>query len=180
MDLSEGFRSFVKGFFKKAEIVADKFHVIRLFTKALNRRRLDVSGVDKKTPLRSLLLRNAEDLEEHETKVLRFWLGGHPDVRELYELKEAIRRLYRIKGYKRANRALTKLTDRMDSSSLEAVKTLRETLLNWRREVMAYFKTGLTNAMSEGFNNKLKLVQRRAFGLRSFAHYRLRALNACA
>lgn len=180
IDLSEGFRAYIKGFFRKAEIVADKFHVIRLFSKALNRRRLDVTGIDRKTPLRSLLLRNAEELEAHEAKVLAFWLGQHPDVRELYELKEAVRRFYRIKGYRRANRALTKLTDRMDKSSLEAVRALRATLIDWRTEVMAYFKTGLTNAMAEGFNNKLKLVQRKAYGLRSFAHYRLRALNACA
>lgn len=180
MDLSTGFRAFVHSFFPKAEIVADKFHVIRLFTKALNRSRLDVTGLDKKTPLRSLLLRNAESLEPHETTVLRFWLGMHPGVRELYDLKEAIRRFYRIKGYERARRSLTRLTDRMGASSLAAVRSLRETLVDWRHEVLGYFKTGLTNSMAEGFNNKAKLVQRKAYGLRSFEHYRLRLLNACA
>ena len=33
---------------------------------------------------------------------------------------------------------------------------------------------------TEGFNNKAKLVKKRAYGYRSFRNYRLRLLNACA
>ncbi|MCA9588397.1 MAG: transposase, partial [Myxococcales bacterium] len=43
-----------------------------------------------------------------------------------------------------------------------------------------YFRTRATNAMTEGFNGKAKLVKRRAYGYRSFRNYRLRLLNACA
>jgi Transposase len=43
-----------------------------------------------------------------------------------------------------------------------------------------HFGTGLTNARTEGFNNKAKLVKKRAYGYRSFRNYRLRLLNACA
>jgi hypothetical protein len=50
----------------------------------------------------------------------------------------------------------------------------------WRHEVLAHFDTGLTNAMTEGFNLKAKLVKRMVFGFRSFRNYRLRLLNACA
>jgi transposase len=48
--------------------------------------------------------------------------------------------------------------------------------MRWRNEILAYFGTGLT----EGFNNKAKLVKKRAYGYRSFRNYRLRLLNACA
>jgi transposase len=47
-------------------------------------------------------------------------------------------------------------------------------------EILAYFGTGLTNGRTEGFNNKAKVVIRRAYGCRSFENYRLRLLNACA
>ena len=36
---------------------------------------------------------------------------------------------------------------------------------------------GLTNGRTEGFNNKAKLVKKRAYGYRSFRNYRLRLLN---
>jgi transposase len=52
--------------------------------------------------------------------------------------------------------------------------------MKWRTEILAYFATGLTNGRTEGFNNKAKVVKRRAHGYRSFVNYRLRLLNACA
>ncbi len=60
------------------------------------------------------------------------------------------------------------------------LQTLRRTLMRWRQEILEYFRTGLTNGRTEGFNNKAKLVKKRAYGYRSFRNYRLRLLNACA
>jgi transposase len=60
------------------------------------------------------------------------------------------------------------------------LETFRRTLLRWRREIVAYFGTGLTNARTECFNNKAKLVKKRAYGYGSFRNYRLRLLNAWA
>jgi transposase len=68
----------------------------------------------------------------------------------------------------------------MAHSSLPEVQTLRNTLMRWRREVLAYFLCRLTNARTEGFNGKAKLVIRRAYGYKSFRNYRLRLLSACA
>jgi transposase len=48
--------------------------------------------------------------------------------------------------------------------------------MRWRREIVAYFATGLTNGRTEGFDNQAKVVKKRAYGDRS----RLRLLNACA
>ena len=72
------------------------------------------------------------------------------------------------------------MTDKMATSTLPEIKTLRKTLLKWREPILAYFFTGLTNARTEGYNNLAKLIQRRAFGYKSFENYRLRLLNACA
>lgn len=89
-------------------------------------------------------------------------------------------RLYRTKGLWRVKRAFTKLTDQMADSALPEIKTLRKTLLKWRKEILTYFVNRITNGRTEGFNNKAKLVKRRAYGYKSFRNYRLRLLNACA
>jgi transposase len=47
-------------------------------------------------------------------------------------------------------------------------------------EMLAYFPSRVTNARTEGFNGKAKLVIRRAYGYESFRNYRLRLLHACA
>jgi len=62
----------------------------------------------------------------------------------------------------------------------EAIQTLRKTLMKWREEILNYFKTGLTNARVEGYNNVAKLVKKRAYGYRSFKNYRLRLLDVCS
>ena len=46
---------------------------------------------------------------------------------------------------------------------LAAISVARESL-RWRREVLAYFLSRLTNARTEGVNGKAKLVIRRADG----------------
>jgi transposase len=94
--------------------------------------------------------------------------------------REAMHSLYRIRGRNRAERALIALTDRLAASPLPELQTLRRTLMRWRREVLAFFGTGLTNGRTEDFNNKAKLVKKRAYAYRSFRNYRPRLLNACA
>ncbi len=49
--------------------------------------------------------------------------------------------------------------------------------MKWREEILNYFKTGLTNARVEGYNNVAKSVKKRAYGYKSFKNYRLRLLD---
>lgn len=180
LDMCDPFKKFAQDFFPQAHIIADKFHVLRLLTPAINRRRKQIVG-DRRTHLIGrLLLRNGFRLDYFTRKNIALWLEAHPELKEIYEYKEALHRFYRIKGYRKAHLALTNMTDQMALSKVPEIKTLRKTLMKWREEILAYFFTGLTNGRTEGYNNLAKLIQRRAFGYKSFANYRLRLLNACA
>jgi len=179
-DLSETYRSFARDFFPNAMLIADKFHVIRLLHPAINKRRKEITGDRRSLPVRRLLLRNGYRLSRDERAALFRWLEDKHALREVYQAKEALHRLYRTKGYSRASRALTKLTDVLALSQLPEIKTFRRTLMRWRDEILAYFDWPLTNGPTEGFNGKAKLVKRRAYGYKSFKNYRLQLLNACA
>lgn len=179
IDMSDSYRSFIKEQFPNAKIIADKFHVLRLLTPALNKHRVAFTGTNKKLPIRRLLMRPRHKLIYYERDALDRWLSDKPELREIYTAKEAIYSFYRIKGTNRAARMLTRLTDTLAHSKLPELKRFRRTLKNWRVEILAYFETRLTNARTEGFNNVAKLVQKRAYGYRSFENYRLRLLNAC-
>lgn len=180
MDLSPVYRALSMEYFPNASIVADRFHVQRLFTKLVNRFRKRITGDKRSHPMRKLLLRNAEDLESHERRIVIQWLNFHPDLREIYEYKEAIRRFYKIKGYHRARAALGRLLLRMGQSAISEVKKLRTTLMSWREEIANYHRfNGVSNGRVEGFNRKAKLCQRSAYGYKRFKNYRLRVLNMC-
>jgi len=180
LDLCDPYKRFAQDFFPNAQLVADKFHVLRLIVPALVRHRRLVAGTRDNAYLRRLLLRTRRSLKPWWRTRLMRWLEQHPTLRQLYEAKEALHRLYRIRGHARAKRALTRLTDALALSDVPELQTFRRTLRKWRKEILAYFYSGrLTNARTEGFNLKAKLVKRRAYGYRSFEHYRLRLLNAC-
>ena len=179
IDMSDTYRSLVKEHFPNAQIIADKFHVLRLPSHSINKRRVAETGDDRNNPVRRLLLRNRHQLLYYERDALDLWLKDKPALREIYFAKEALHAFYRCKGLRRAERSLTRLTDALALSKLPELKKLRKTLKSWRKEIIAYFKTRITNARTEGFNNVAKLVQKRAYGYRSFRNYRLRLLNAC-
>jgi transposase len=180
IDMSGPYRSFAREFFPNAEIVADKFHVLRLLNPLINKLRKQITGDKRSNPIRRLLLRSRHRLSIYEKRALDQWLVEHPDLKAAYEFKEALHRFYRLKNHKHAGKVLIKLTDRLaEYRHIKELKTFRKTLMNWRHEILGYFKHRITNGRTEGFNNMLSLVKRRAFGYRSFENYRLRALSAC-
>lgn len=179
MDFSTTFKSVVRECLPNAHIVVDRFHAQRLLSRLVNRMRKKATGDKRKNPIRKLLLRNDSDLEAHERKAVRMWLNHEPEVREVYEYKEAMRRVYRSRGVKIAAKVFDNLLARMKTSKIERVISLRKTLLSWRAEILAYHKCRISNGRVEGFNRKAKLIQRRAYGLRNFKNYRLLVLNAC-
>jgi transposase len=179
LDMSDSYKSFVKGFFPNAKMVADKFHVLRLLNGAINRARKEITGDVRSNPVRKLLLRSRHDLEHFERRALDRWLDHHGAMKEIYLWKEQLYSLYRCNGLRWATRKLQKMLDLMALSQLPEIRRLRKTLMRWRAEILNYFVYGLTNARVEGFNNVAKTVKKRSYGFRNFKNYRLRLLNAC-
>jgi transposase len=180
VDLCDPFKNFVRSHFPNARIIADKFHVLRLITPALIQKRYEITGTRADARARRLLLCSSQKLDHWERVAIWQYLEKYPELQELYRWKERLHKFYRTRGYDRAQLALRQMCDEMSVSVLPAIKTLRKTLLKWREEILNYFLTGLTNGRTEGYNNLAKLVQRRAFGYKSFRNYRLRLLSACA
>lgn len=180
MDMCDPFKNFVMEFFPNAKIVADKFHVLRLLSPAIMRKRKQVVGTKADRRAKKLLLMSSKNLGYDERFALKEFLYKFPDLYELYTWKEKLHRFYRTLGYHNASRAFRNLMDQMSWSILPEIKSLRKTLLKWKEPILNYFLTGLTNGRTEGFNNKAKVVKRRAYGYRSFKNYRLRLLDACS
>ena len=178
-DLADPYKTFAKEFFPNAKVIADKFHVLRLLHPPINKERKNITGDKRTLPIRKLLLKDSRKINWEIRKGIWIWLEKYPKLKELYHYKEALHRFYRIKGYERAKQVLQKILDQMANSTLKEIKRLRYTLLRWRQEILNYFKTRLTNGRTEGFNNRAKLIKRRAYGYKNFNNYRLRLLNAC-
>ena len=179
LDMCDAYRKLARETFPNARLVADKFHVLRLVSPALRRRRIEVTGDRRSLRIRRLLLRNRPKLAYDDRQEVDRWLANYPELNEVYRLKEGIHEFYRIKGYGRAQAAFERLLQAMRGSGLEEVARLRRTFVAWRNEILNYFRSGLTNATTEGFNRIASLVKNRGFGYKNPRNYRLRFLSAC-
>jgi len=179
IDMSSTYKSFVRKFFPNAAIVADKFHVLRLFTPHIMKCGKDIHGHRKELSTRRKLLCNRMNLDYFVRCEIDSYLKNHDRLNELYRWKEKLFEFYRVKGFGRAIRAFYKLTEAMKTSQVDEVKRVLATLLRWKSEILGYFEKGYTNGFTERMNGTGKLVQRRAFGYKSFKNYRLRTLSAC-
>jgi transposase len=179
IDLSGSYKKFAKEYFPNAQIVADKFHVLALPMGALMKYRKEAEGGKNTSYLRKILLSPGYQVLDYWRPRLKEWLKKYPQLEAVYWAKERLSRFYRIRSPAQAARYLTKLTDDLCLSSVPELRTLRQTLKTWRSAILNYWTSRQTNARVEGFNNKAKLVKRRAYGYISFDNYRLRLLNAC-
>ncbi len=184
IDMSAPFKTFSNKYFPNAMITVDKFHVIAAFNRALDKIRLETMKhplflKTKTSPMKRLYLRRGDRLNFTQKSILKHINSIFLELEEIYRFKERIHSIYKIRGYKRAKKAFIKLTDEMALSGRSAVQSLRKTLMKWRAEILNYFKSGITNAKTEGYNRKAKLIQRKAFGYKKFENYRLRLIYEC-
>ena len=194
LDLSPTFRSFAKDFFPGARLVADNFHVIKLIHPIVHQYRkelidkelIDKELIDKegfnagfRKPIGRLLICNRSKLRWKTKVTIDRFLDFPPELKEIYWFKERIYRFYRIKGLKKARKVWIDILDSMAHSNIPEIQSLRRTLRLWANEILNYFSAKLTNGRTEGYNRKAKLIQRCAYGFRSFKNYRLKHLYSC-
>ena len=185
-DFAPSMRSFARSFFPNAMIIADKFHLVRLANNAVNLKRLEIMKDPKsillksrKSPLRKMLLMNSKKLHFTQKRSLMHVFDLHKELHACYRVKEMISTLYQIRGVNRAAKALTRITDFIASLKISGLKSLRRTLMDWRKEILNYFRRRVTNGKTEGFNRKAKLIQRQAYGFKKFENYRLKLIYLC-
>ena len=132
----------------------------------------------------ALLRTRADHLQPDQRGRLQQLFARHPLLQGIYELKERLGALLRLKHQsKRACRGHTRqLLDfiaTLRQSGLEAAITLAKALSEWTEEIVRMWRFSRTNGITEGFHRKMKLIQRRAYGFRSFHNYRLRVIAQC-
>ena len=115
LDMSDSYRNFARSFFPKAQLVADKFHVLRLLTPAIHRALRALNLPKEALPMYRVLRKNPRSLTAKWRWQLSCWLADKPVLRELCAAREAIFSLYRVRGHRRASKALTRFTDTLSS-----------------------------------------------------------------
>ena len=64
-------------------------------------------------------------------------------------------------------------------AGLAQLVQLGHTLSAWSSEIVAMWRFTRNNGITEGFHNKMELINRQAYGFRNFENYRLRVKVLC-
>jgi transposase len=174
MDMAVGYISAVEKRLPTAQIVFDRFHVQRLASDALDKVRREqlreIRGTNEGTELfksRFALLKNPWNLNRKEKQKLNELQQTNARIYRAYLLKETLAKALDYRQPWRAERALREWLAWASRSKLKPfVKTAR-TIRKYFDGIVAYIQGRLTNGIVEGFNNKLRMIARRAFGFHS-------------
>ena len=172
VDLAPSFTSWIKDNLPDATIVYDHFHVIKLMNDRLNKvrrritRELDHEDKGDIKGLRWKFNRNNEDLEPTAQSEINECCSIFTELGTTYALKEALRRIYKIKDLTFVDNALTYWCQKAQCSKVPELISMAKTIQKHYSGILAFWKTKITSAVMEGFNNKIGWLTRQAYGYR--------------
>jgi len=190
MDMWEAYRRAVREKLPHAEIVADRFHVMKQLNHQIDLIRRSMQRKAKKSGDEALyqalkgsrwvLLKNRSDLTPEQEAQLRTILATSDELRALYLLKEEFRFICdKIDDRERAQRFLAAWTWKAAVTGSRYLIRFVKTLCNWWHEFLNYFDDRVTQGFVEGINRAIRGIINRAFGYRNFDNFRLQVLVEC-
>ena len=163
----------------QAVFVVDRFHVMRSVNtdlKALKNSRKPALP-EKAKACHYPLLKNQDDLTEQQHETLDAVYEADPVLKRAHQLKEQFRTIFEtIQPLEEARKQVQRWISKAYKHTL--FPTVITNLKTWLSSTLNYVHHRTTNSPSEGINNKIKLVKRRAYGFRNFDNFRLRILTA--
>ena len=185
MDMWKAFEKSTRKNVPLAAILFDKFHVMRHLGEALDKVRkmeyVRLSGKDRSyiKGQKYTLLSSKENLSLDGRKALRKLLKANKRLHTAYLLKESFGQLwsYQTEGW--ARRFFDNWKDSLKWQRLKPYEKFAEMIERHWDGVAAYSKpeNKVSLGFVEGLNNKIRVLQRRAYGLRDEEYLRLKILT---
>lgn len=185
LDMSKTYASAITALFGEQVQVIDRFHVVQLAVEALDgvlravQKQLAPEEAKALKKLRKRWLKSTNQLNVDELIARYEWRRRFPELREVIDWVQSLRRWFERTYEKPAREALLKLIERASQSVQEPLKQIAGTLSRWFEPIVRSIRRRYSNGMTEGFNNKIKLIQRMAYGLRNEHNRRKRILAWC-
>jgi transposase len=184
-DMSPAYIEAVQKHLGDAVHVFDHFHVIKLFNEKLSdfRRELHHEATDKlhKEVLKGtrwLLLKNPENLDPQrgERQRLEEALKLNQPLATVYYMKEDLRQIWEQPDKATAAQVLDDWNRRAEASCLKVLQKFAATLSMHRTGILAYYDCRISTGPLEGTNNKIRTMQRQAYGFRDQEFFKLKIL----
>ena len=183
MDLWQPYKDLAKTYFPKAKVVADRFHYVRYIVQAVDTVRKKVQNT--LTPeerryfkhSRKLLLSRYINLSKEQREELNYILINYSEeLRRVYNEKEELLDIVHSDEKYLAIDKLNKWVKYNLDSKYDVLSSCAKTYQNWIEEIRNSLLVPYSNGVMEGYNNKIKVLKRIAFGFRNFHNFKARIL----
>lgn len=184
-DMSPAYIQAVRENLGDAVHVFDHFHVVKLFNEKLSdfRRELHREATEKMDKqvlkgTRWLLLKNPENLDpkRKERERLDEALRMNQPLATVYYMKEDLRQIWMQADKETAAAVLEDWIRRAEASCIKVLQKFAATLAMHRTGILAYYDCPISTGPLEGTNNKIKTMQRQAYGFRDEEFFKLKIL----
>jgi len=184
-DMSPAYISAVLTHAPEATLVFDRFHVIKLYNDGLSdlRRKLYHEATDlmQKQVIKGtrwLLLKNPDNLDRdrQEAERLHEALRLNQPLALAYYLKEDLRQFWEQPNKTAAAAFLEDWIARAQTAGMPFLLRFSKTLALHRHGLLAYYDYPISTGPLEGTNNKIKTMQRQAYGFRDREFFKLKIL----
>ena len=168
-----------------AEIVFDKFHIAKHINEAVDKTRKQefAKADDEERKLmkkkRFLILSRKKNLTRAKKESLKDLMTKNDTLYKAYLLKEQILDIMDEEDENKALKRFAKWFYNILLSQLPHFAGVAKMLQKYSYGILNYFKHKITNAASEGFNTKINVIKRRAYGFRDLEYFRLKIIQLC-
>ena len=172
-------------------VVFDLFHIIKQYHKCLDELRIQLymqeTNLNKRKLIKSskwLLLTNPENLSEQmnpktgltPAQHLKEALSINLPLAAAYYLKEDLKGIWQQKDENAATEALNAWVAKAQATKLQPLKKFCNLLLGHKSGILNWYKHPISTGPLEGFNNKIKVLKRKAYGYRDSHYFQLKIL----
>ena len=180
-DLGEAYLQAVREELSHVRIVADRFHVAQHYYEAadherqreLKRLKETLPKEEYKTLAGSLYAfrKRHDDLNDQERQTLNRFLKLAPSAKKANELREPLTAIFDLRVAKEPAQAkILRWLKKVQASGLPCFDTFVKLLAGRWEEIANYFMERENSGFVEGFNNKVKVLKRRWYGIFNLQH----------
>jgi transposase len=170
MDMSPSFISAVGKLMPKAQMIFDRFHVMKLVNNAVDTvRRNEVKTNDALKNTRYLWLKNPKKLTDAKREQLDSFLAQmNTQIASAYQMKLNIQELWKLKTKKEATSHLQAWLKWVEGATIDdAMKKLVKTIQAHKKGILNYFPSRLTSGFMESINSRIQAARSKAKGYRN-------------
>jgi transposase len=187
-DQHEGYAASIRENVPQAVHVWDRFHLMQLFEEAVNDTRKELhEEQDKGSELsrlsrgkfRFLFVKKASRRSPEEKTHIDDVLRENAGFAKLELIKERMLSFFDQQNEADAKAIFEEIGDWIWQCRFTPLMKWYQNFEEGWATVKNYFKYRVTSALSEGINNVIKMVKRRAFGYRNMEYFRLKIMQVC-